>query len=75
MFFSKILKFEFRLKNKMAFKLFEFVEQFMTDTFLCKLTQFEKTGSIGKTFDSLGNQFSKLEINHVFRDFYNFAVR
>ena len=31
----------------MALKLFEFVEQFMMDTFLLQLTQFEKTGSIG----------------------------
>ena len=38
----------------MALKLFEFVEQVMTDTFLLKLTQFEKTGSRGKTFISLG---------------------
>ena len=39
----------------MALKLFEFVEQFMMDIFLLKLTQFEKTGSIGKTIISLGN--------------------
>ena len=32
----------------MPLKLFEFVEQFMIDTFSIKLTQFEKTGSIGK---------------------------
>ena len=38
----------------MAVKLFEAVEQLMMDTFLLKLTQFEKTGSIGKTFISLG---------------------
>ena len=37
----------------MALKLFEVVKQFMMDTFLLKLTQFEKTGSIGKTFISL----------------------
>ena len=46
---------EFRTKNWMALKLFEFVELFMMDTFLLKLTQFEKTGSIGITFFSLGN--------------------
>ena len=40
----------------MALKLFKFVEQFMTDIFfLLKFTQFEKTGSILKTFISLGN--------------------
>ena len=33
----------------MTLKLFEFVEQVMMDTLLLKLTQFEKTGSIGKT--------------------------
>ena len=38
----------------MALKFFEIVEQFMMDTFLLKLTQFEKIGSIGKTFISLG---------------------
>ena len=30
--------------------LFEFLEQFIIDTFLIKQTQLEKTGSIGKTF-------------------------
>ena len=39
----------------MALKLFEFVEQLMMDTFLLKLTQFEKNGLIGKTFISLEN--------------------
>ena len=39
----------------MASKLFEIVEQFMMDTFLLKLPQFEKTGSIRKIFISLGN--------------------
>ena len=38
----------------MALKLVEFLEQLMMDTFLLKLTQFEKTGSISKTFISLG---------------------
>ena len=45
---------------------------------MLKLTQFEKTESTGKTFISLGNliiPFSKLEVDHVFRYFYNFAVR
>ena len=48
----------------MALKLFEVAEQFMMDTFMLKLTQFEKTGSIGKTFISLGN----LIINFHFRN-------
>ena len=39
----------------MALKLFEIVEQFMMDTIVLKLTQFEKTGSIGISFISLGN--------------------
>ena len=39
----------------MALKLFEFVEEFMRDTFLFKLTQYKKIGSIGKMFISLGN--------------------
>ena len=39
----------------MVLKLFEVIEQFMMDTFLLKLTQFEKIGSIRKTFISLGN--------------------
>ena len=47
-----------------ALKLFKFVKQFMMDTFLLKLTQFEKTGSIRKTFISLGN----LIINFHFRN-------
>ena len=38
-----------------ALKLFEFVEQFEMDTLLLKLTQYEKTGSIGFTFISLEN--------------------
>ena len=32
------------------FELFEFLERFMTGDFLITLTQFEKTGSIGKAF-------------------------
>ena len=48
----------------MALKLFEFVEQFMLDAFLLKLTQFGKTEAIGKTFISLGY----LIINFHFRN-------
>ena len=40
----------------MALKLFEFQEPFMIEYFLIKLTQFEKTESIGEIFISLGNQ-------------------
>ena len=39
----------------MALELFEFLEQIMIDTILIKITQFEKTGSIGKISVSLGN--------------------
>ena len=39
----------------MALNLFEFVEQFMIDNFLLKLTQFEKTRSIEKTLILLEN--------------------
>ena len=58
----------------MALKLFEFVEKFTKEMFLLKLTQLEKTGSIGKIFISLGNlikKFAKLEVDHAFRDTYN----
>ena len=64
----------------MGLKLFKFVEQIMMDTFLLKLTQVEKTGSIGKTFISLGYliisfHFRNLKTIITFRDLYNFAVR
>ena len=50
-FFSQIFNFRISKKKKqIALKLFEFVEQFILGTWLLKLTQFEKTGSIGKTF-------------------------
>ena len=42
----------------MALELCEFVDQFMIDTFVIKLTKFEKTGSIGKTLISLANLIS-----------------
>ena len=48
----------------MSLNLWELVEQFMMDTFLLKITQFEKTGSIGKTLISL----EKLLINFHFRN-------
>ena len=48
----------------MALKLFELVEQFMIDTFLITLAQYEKIGSIGRNFISLGN----LIINFHFRN-------
>ena len=34
----------------MALRLLAFQEQFMLSTFWTKLTQFEKTGSVGKVF-------------------------
>ena len=39
----------------MAFKLFVFQKQFKIDNFLIKLTQFQKIGSIGQSFNPLGN--------------------
>ena len=49
----------------MAWKLLEILEQFAIDSFwFFKKNQFEKTGSIGKTFISLGN----LIINFHFRN-------
>ena len=64
----------------MVLKLFKFLEPFLIDTFLLKVTQFEKTGSISKLFISLGDliikfHFSNLEVDHVFCDLYTFAVR
>ena len=55
-------KFNFRTSKLkiMAWKLFEFQEQFMIHTYFVKLTQFEKTGSIGQVFIPLRNL--KIEI-------------
>ena len=46
----------------MPFKLLKFLEHFMIDTFLIKLTQLEKTGSIGKVFSSWVNVIKKESI-------------
>ena len=51
-------------KNLQLLHFFEFVEQFMMDIFMLKLTQFEKTGSIGKTFISLGNLIINVHIRN-----------
>ena len=48
----------------MPVKLFEFLEQFMIETFLMKLAQFAKTGSIGEFFIPLRN----LKIQFHFRN-------
>ena len=37
----------------MPFKLFEFLERFITGAFLITLTQLEKTGSTAKAFTQL----------------------
>ena len=64
-FFPKNLQLlNFGEKKLMPLKLFEIVEQFMMDNFVIKSNQFEKTGSIGKTFISLGY----LIINFHFRN-------
>ena len=57
----QLLNFEEKIDG---LKFFEFVKPFVMNTFMLKLTQFEKTGSIGKTFISLGN----LIINFYFRN-------
>ena len=45
----------------MTSKFFEFLEQLMIDTFLMKLTQFEKKNeSMGKIFIPLGIQINKV---------------
>ena len=51
-------------KKQMHLKLFELLEQFMVDTFLIKLTQFEKTGSTSKSLIPLGN----LKVKFSFRN-------
>ena len=70
LFFKKSSNFEFRRNKFMTLTLFEVVDHFMMDSFLLKLTQFEKNRSLGKTFISLGNliKISIFEINfdHVF---------
>ena len=48
-----------------------------TDAIKIKLTQPEKTGSIGKIFICLENLIPllRLQVDHVFRDVYAFAVQ
>ena len=55
------------LKKYMALKLFEFQEQFITSTFLIKLTQIEKTGSLSKVF-ILNSTFEKRSITFLLFD-------
>ena len=44
----------------MIFGLFEFLQQFMTDTFFDQINPIEKkTGAIGKIFISQGNLINK----------------
>ena len=53
----------------------------MNDAYLITLTQFEKTGSVGKFFIPLENfninihLYSKLEKDSFFNALYNFTVR
>ena len=53
----------------MTLKLFEFQKHFTIDNFLIQLTQFEKTGSIGKIFTWLSNlvifTFLNLKEKHI----------
>ena len=58
-FLDKTSAFQFQRKKEMALNVFEFLEQFMIDTFLMTLTQIEKTGSIRKDCISLENLIIK----------------
>ena len=58
-FFEKL---QIYRKKYMAFKLFEFQEQFIIDTFFIKSTQLQKTGSKGKFFIQLRNQNKKSQL-------------
>ena len=60
----------------MALKLLEILEQFMNDSFLIKLTQFEKTGSIVKNLIPLGNLKIKIQLkfDNVFHGLNFLAV-
>ena len=48
----------------MPLKLFAFLEQFMIDLCMIKLTQLEKTGSIVKFFISVGNSIMKIQLRN-----------
>ena len=48
----------------MAVQLFEFLEQFMIEIFLIKLTQFKKTESLRKIFISPGNFIIKFHFRN-----------
>ena len=58
-FFLKNLSFRNSNTKLDALKVIEFLDQFMIATFLIKLTEFEKTGSIGKFLIPLGNSKTK----------------
>ena len=70
-FFKNLQILNFQETNR---RPFEFAEQFMMDAL--KLAQFEKTGSILISLVNLitNFKFSKLEVYHVLRDLYKFAV-
>ena len=57
---ENITTFEFLSKTLITYKLFELLEQFMEQTFLIKLTQFDETRSIDKFFIPLGNLKNEL---------------
>ena len=59
------------LRKKKAVEVFEF----MMDTYSLKLTQFEKKLQYKKLGSDNKNPISKLEVNHIFRDLYTFAVQ
>ena len=77
--FSIFLSFRNSKQNYISLKFSEFQELFMKGTFFLKLTQFKKTGSMGKLSVPLRhlnqNPLSKLEIYHVFsRRFRNWRA-
>ena len=60
----------------MPLKLFEFLEQFITGTFLMKLIQFEKNGSRRKIFILLGDLNFKFHFKNynLFTFFVTFTL-
>ena len=67
--------FEIQRKN-MTLKFFELQEESMIGTFVLKLTQIKKTGSIGKLFIPLENVQSKIHFRNkkLFKVFPTFRL-
>ena len=58
----------------MASKLFACAEQFIMDTFLIKLAQFEETGSIGKKLYFAGSLITYLHIHTSSRSRFSWPL-